>query len=131
MSTGTFTRQQAGVTMTLHVEQQGQDILVTLVGGDVPHFGVVTTVGQDGVFTHALPSRPGHVHQEGALTQRLAKQIAPVLAGNAIITAGMHVNEITKVQMQAAFALTKALGDDLRHWLQAHPVAAVVEKFAK
>lgn len=131
MSAATFTRTQAGVTMTLQVEQQGQDILVTLVGGDVPHFGVVTTVGQDGVFTHALPSRPGHVHQEGALTERIAKRIAPELNGNAIITAGMHVNEITKPQMQAAFALTRALAEDLAAWLIAHPVAPVVEKFAK
>lgn len=125
-----FTASQAGYEMQLTLTRQSRDVLVQLTGGDVPHYGVVTTVGQDGVHTLALPSRPGHVHQEGVLTKRIAKVLQPVLQGNAIITGGMHVNDITPVQMAAASAMTQALAVQARDWLQAHPAPAVVEHFA-
>lgn len=126
-----FTVTQAGYTMQAIVERQNQDVLIQLVGGDVPHFGVVTTVDKTGQTTsQALPSRPGHVHQEAVLTKRLASVIAPVLQSNAFIVAGMHVNAITPAQLAAAGPITQALGEQVRDWLAAHPVARPTEIFA-
>lgn len=126
-----FTESLAGYSMQLTLSRQSQDVLLTLTGGDVPHFGVVTAVGADGLHTIALPSRPGHVHQEGMLTETVAKLLQPSLQGNAIITGGMHVNDISPEQMQAAFTMTKLLGQQARDWLKAHPVAKITETFAK
>ncbi|WP_125709234.1 hypothetical protein [Lacticaseibacillus porcinae] len=130
MSEMIFTEQAAGYQMQLTLTRQSQDVLLTLTGGDVSHYGVVTAVGSDGLHTIALPSRPGHVHQEGVLTETIAKILQPVLPGNAMITGGMHVNNITSSQMHAAFAMTKQLGEQARDWLQQHPVATVHETFA-
>jgi hypothetical protein len=131
MSDVTFTEQAAGYEMQLTLTRQSQDVLLTLTGGDVSHYGVVTAVGSDGLHTIALPSRPGHVHQEGVLTEAIARILQPVLQGNAIITGGMHVNKISSVQMHAAFAMTKGLGQQAHDWLVAHPVAKISETFAK
>ncbi len=131
MNDQVFTETQAGYAMRVRLTRQSQDVLLELTGGDVPHFGVVTTVGQDGVHTHALPSRPGHVHQEGVLTEQLAQAIASVLSGNAIIVAGMHVNTITPAQMTAAVEMTARFGRQVHDWLLAHPVTPVPEFFAK
>jgi hypothetical protein len=131
MSDVVFTEQAAGYEMQLTLTRQSQDVLLTLTGGDVSHYGVVTAVGSDGLHTIALPSRPGHVHQEGVLTEAIAKILQPVLQGNAIITGGMHVNNISSVQMHAAFAMTKALGQQAHDWLSAHPVEKISETFAK
>lgn len=131
MTTQTFTKTQAGYSLSVHLTRQSHDVLLTLVGGDVPHYGVVTTVGQDGIQTHALPSRAGHVHQEGVLTEALARRIQPVLQGNAIITGGMHVNQITQAQMAAAMTMTDQLGVEISAWLRAHPAPPVQVTFAK
>ncbi|WP_461213885.1 prenylated flavin chaperone LpdD [Lacticaseibacillus sp. GG6-2] len=131
MNDKVFTATQAGYSIQVRLTRQSRDVLLTLTGGDVPHYGVVTTVGQDGIHTHALPSRPGHVHQEGVLTERLAKRIQSVLPGNAIITGGMHVNAITPKQMAAASQMTDALGRQVHDWLVAHPVPPIHEIFAK
>lgn len=126
-----FTATQAGITMQARVTRQSQDVLIQLIGGDIPHYGVVTTVDRVGqVTTTALPSRPGHVHQEGVLTKRLAATLAGHLQGNAVIVAGMHVNAITPVQMCAASTLTQRLGAQVAAWLDAHPVAAPHATFA-
>lgn len=126
-----FTEALAGFEMQLTLSRQSQDVLLTLTGGDVPHFGVVTAVGKDGLHTIALPSRPGHVHQEGVLTETIAKCLQPILPGNAMITGGMHVNNISAEQMHAAFTMTKHLAQQAREWLVAHPVAKINETFAK
>ncbi|MCI1986411.1 MAG: hypothetical protein LKJ69_09470 [Lactobacillus sp.] len=130
MTPRVFTATQAGYSLQLVVTRQSQDLLIQLLGGDVPHYGVVTMVGQDGITTHALPSRPGHVHQEGVLTERVAAVLQPVLPGNAIITGGMHVNKITPAQMAAASAMTQQLAEAVRDWLTAQPPLTITEEFS-
>ncbi|MTV81407.1 hypothetical protein [Secundilactobacillus folii] len=130
--TQTFESTRAGVTLRAVLERQNQDVLIQLIGGDVPHYGVVTTVDLHGhEQTVALPSRPGHVHQEGVLTRQLAKRIKPALQSNAFIVSGVHVNVISKAQMAAMGPIVNELGDQIRDWLTAHPRQKVPEKFAK
>ncbi|MFD1429584.1 prenylated flavin chaperone LpdD [Lacticaseibacillus mingshuiensis] len=127
----TFEATQAGYAIQMIVERQSQDLLIQLIGGDVPHYGVVTTIDRfKQIQTTALPSRPGHHHQEGVLTQRVATLIAPVIQRNAVIVCGVHVNSITTVQMAAASEMTKQLAEQLRDWLIAHPVKKPVETYA-
>lgn len=127
-----FSVTQENYTITAHVQRQTRDLLIEIIGGDVPHYGVVTTVQPDGSEqTIALPSRPGHHHQEGVLTRSVAKIVKPVLEGNAIIVSGMHINNITPAQMRAAGKMTRALGEQIRDWIVAHPTPVVHEQFAK
>ncbi len=118
----TFEETQAGYSIQARVKREAKDLLIEIVGGDVPHYGVVTTIQPDGnTQTVSLPSRPGHVHQEGVLTRQIARLIQPVLTGNAVIVSGMHVNAITPEQMRAAGPMTANLGRQIRDWLVANP----------
>lgn len=130
--TKTFEASQADVDIRALVDRENQDVLIQLIGGDVPHYGVVTTVDSTGqVSTTALPSRPGHVHQEGVLTAAMADVIQPALQGNAVIVSGVHVNEIKSTQMQAISQLVSQLSGEIRDWLMANPRDKVIEKFAQ
>lgn len=125
-----FSVERAGFTVRALLERQNGDVLLQLVGGDVPHYGVVTMVDKQGkIITHAFPSRPGRIHQEGVLSEAMAREIAPVLQGTAVIVSGVHVNEISKEQMSAAVEMTATLAGQVRSWLVAHPVDVAEERF--
>lgn len=131
MSEHTFRVTRAGYTMQAKLSRENQDVLLELTGGDVPHYGVVTIVSpHQATQTIALPSRPGHHHQEGVLTERVAAEIAPVLQNNAFIIGGLHVNRISKAQLAVAGAMAKALGEQVRDYLQAHPRPLIKEEFS-
>ncbi|HBF73919.1 MAG TPA: hypothetical protein DDW71_01475, partial [Lactobacillus sp.] len=96
-----------------------------------PHYGVVTIVSpHQTTRTIALPSRPGHHHQEGVLTERIAKIIAPVLQNNAFIIGGLHVNRITPQQMAATANMAQQLGEQIRDYLSSHPRTKIIEEFS-
>ncbi|MCI1893788.1 MAG: hypothetical protein LKJ29_06605 [Lactobacillus sp.] len=127
----TFTVTRSGYTMQAKLRRENQDVLIELTGGDVPHYGVVTAVSlHQPLQTIALPSRPGHHHQEGVLTERVATVIAPVLQSNAFIVGGLHVNRISKQQLAVAGAMAQALGEQIRDYLATHPRTRIEEEFS-
>ncbi|KRO09582.1 hypothetical protein IV59_GL000543 [Paucilactobacillus hokkaidonensis] len=118
--------------MVAILERQNQDVLIQLIGGDVPHYGVVMSIDNTGnTETIRLPSRPGHVHQEKILIEQVAGAIKPVLQNNAIIVSGMHVNDISTEQMHAAIPMAQKLGARLAVWLKQNPVDPLPMSFAK
>lgn len=118
----TFEEARTGYRIRAVVERQTRDLLIQIIGGDVPHFGVVTAIQPSGKpQTISLPSRPGHVHQEKVLTFAMAHAIQPVLEGNAMIVSGMHVNDITPEQMKAAVPMVQTLGRQVAAWIKANP----------
>jgi hypothetical protein len=126
-----FETERAGYRIKAVVERQTQDLTVQVIGGDVPHYGVVTAIQPTGKpQTISLPSRPGHVHQEKVLTFAMAHAIQPVLEGNAMIISGMHVNDISDVQMKAAVPMVQELGRAVAQWIQAHPTTKPKVSFA-
>lgn len=128
----TFAVKQAEFEMVVELHRASQDITILLTGGDVPHYGVATVVSANQVLqSHRFASRPGHHHEEYVLTERLGKIIQPALQGNGVIIAGVHVNDITSEQMRATFKMTDELGQQIKKWLLAHPIAKPHETFAK
>lgn len=123
---------QADYTMTAMLERQSLDLLIQIIGGDIAHYGVVMTIDKTGhEETIALPSRPGHVHQENVLIDQVAKAIKPLLQGNAFLVSGMHVNDITPEQMHAAIPMAQTLGEELAKWLKKHPGSKPIVSYAK
>ncbi|SON66746.1 conserved protein of unknown function [Latilactobacillus sakei] len=127
-----FAVTETDYTMHLKLERQTSDLLIQIIGGDVPHYGVITTVDKTGkALTTALPSRPGHVHQEKVLIDQVLKTVKPLIMNNAVLVSGMHVNEITPAQMRAAMPMAHELGVALAKWLKAHPDQTQVVTYAK
>ena len=121
-----------GYTMYAKLERQTTDLLIQIIGGDVPHYGVITTVDKTGqVKTTALPSRPGSIHREQVLIDQVLAFIKPLIVNNAVLVSGMHVNQITHGQIQAAFPMAHALGEGLAQWLLANPGSQPDIRYAK
>jgi gallate decarboxylase subunit D len=126
-----FTVTKEGYSIKAVVERQAQDLLIQLIGGDVLHYGVVTTVDKYGELqTIALPSRPEHFHQEGLLTELLGHKIASHLQNNAFIVSGVHVNNISDAQMHVAPMIVLDLAAQITAWLKYNQVEAPEEIFA-
>lgn len=114
--------QVGGFAMSAEAQQIGGDLLITLVGGDTPHIGTVTTLSnKQKKETIRFESHSDRFHKDDALAERIIEIIAPYIPGNCVITAGVHVNGITKEQIQASFSMAENLGQQLVAWLKENP----------
>jgi len=126
----TFTTAQAGYQMTATLQVIGSDLLIVVTGGTNPHVGDVTTLTADTEpQTVKFPSHNGRFHKDNFISERMAKAIQPHLVGSCTITAGIHVNQITKVQIAAAAPMTEALSRQIITWLQDHPIQAAQPEY--
>jgi len=126
----TFTTAQAGYQMTATLQVIGSDLLIVVTGGTNPHVGDVTTLTADTEpQTVKFPSHNGRFHKDNFISERMAKAIRPHLVGSCTITAGIHVNQITKVQIAAAAPMTEALSRQIITWLQDHPIQAAQPEY--
>lgn len=127
----TFKVSETGFEMTAKLSRENQDVLLEIIGGDVPHYGVTTIISpHQPMETIALPSRPGHHHQEGVLTERIAKIITPALQNNAFLVGGLHVNRITRQQLTATGDMAQQLGEQIRDYLLANPRTKIIAEFS-
>ncbi|GMA46498.1 amino acid decarboxylase [Tetragenococcus muriaticus] len=119
MSINFFQITQANFTMKLRVEVIGKDLLVSIMGGDSFHIGTTTTVTKNtAAQTIRFPSHEGRFHKDNVLAENIARIIQPNLPGNCVITAGVHINDIKKEQIDASFLMAEQLGKKLQNWLK-------------
>ena len=126
----TFKTERAGYEMTATLQVVGFDWLIVVTGGTNPHIGDVTTLTKTTApQTVKFPSHDGRFHKDNFISERLAKQLQPHLTGSCTITAGIHVNQITKAQIAAAAPMTTDLGEQIMAWLAAHPLQAAQPQY--
>lgn len=119
----TFTTERADYQMTATLQVIGFDWLVVVTGGTNPHIGDVTTVTKTTApQTVKFPSHDGRFHKDNFISERMAAELRPHLTGSCTITAGIHVNQITKAQIAAAAPMTTDLSRQIIEWVQTHPV---------
>lgn len=125
-----FSTTQAGYTMQASLQVIGFDLLIVVTGGSNPHIGDVTTVtATTAAQTVKFPSHDGRLHKDNFISERLAAMLKPHLVGSCTITAGIHVNQITKAQIAAAGPMTATLGQQIITWLTAHPLRAAQPQY--
>ena len=117
-----FTIKKADYEITLKAEWIGNDLLLCLYGGDTPHIGTVTTFSGDTQLQH-FPSHDGRFHKDDVLAKILLGRIQSIIPGNCVITAGVHVDHISKEQIEASFPMTEELADELVLWISDHELA--------
>jgi len=126
----TFTTAQAGYSMTAELQVIGQDLLIVVTGGTNPHIGDVTTVTANTTAqTIKFPSHDGRFHKDNFISERMAARLKPYLPGSCTITAGIHVNQITKAQIAAAAPMTLALSEQIIDWLRVNPIVAAMPEY--
>lgn len=112
-----FSETAKEVTIDLQLEIIGRDLLATITGGDTPHIGTITTVNQGEKKITRFPSHEGRFHKDDVLADVLIASIAEQIPGTLVVTAGVHVNLITKEQIQATFPLMESLTAQAQKWL--------------
>ncbi|AYE37821.1 prenylated flavin chaperone LpdD [Companilactobacillus zhachilii] len=114
-----FSVTQENYTMIADVEVIGKDLLIKITGGDTPHIGSVTTLTKEtDLETIRYPSHDGRLHKDDVLAVRVGKIIQDYLPGSCTITAGVHVNHISKKQIMVSAMMSKNLGEQIRTWLE-------------
>ncbi|GEO63383.1 hypothetical protein [Companilactobacillus nantensis] len=114
-----FTVTQENYTMIADVEAIGKDLLIKITGGDTPHIGTVTTLTKmTDLETIRYPSHDGRLHKDDVLAVRVGKIIQADLPGSCTITAGVHVNHISKKQIMVSAMMSKNLGEQIKDWLK-------------
>ncbi len=114
-----FSESQLNYTIRASVNVIGQDLLIVLTGGDVPHIGTVTTLTRTiPMETVCFPSHNGRNHKDDILARKIAQLIQQDLPGSCVITSGVHVDHISKAQIAAASSMANNLGKQILAWLQ-------------
>lgn len=118
----TFQVTQQGYSIQAAVHLVGPDLLIVVTGGTHPHVGDVTTLTRETPLqTVRYPSHDGRFHKDDLVGERIARQVQPVLTGSCTVTAGIHVDHITRAQIAAAAPMGDDLGRQIATWLKAHP----------
>lgn len=97
-----------------------QDLLVNLIGGNIPHVGGVVTFDQKAKEETVVKfaSHDGRLHKDIFLAQRLAEKIEKKLPGNLVINAGVHIDGISKEQIDDSFVMTDEIAQKILAWVQ-------------
>lgn len=131
-STTNFNVTQSGYTIDAHLTVIGNDLLIEVTGGDHPHIGTVTMVtDENNIQTIRYPSHDGRYHKDDFISTRIAKKISGHISGTATITAGVHVNQISKQQIAAAAPMSDSLADQIVDWLAQHPISVSAPEYYK
>lgn len=122
-------RLEAGAPLTLEAQRRrlnlrltalvlGQDLCVTLSGGDRPHIGAVAVAQGNAAAT--VVSLPGH--REDALARRLAQELATEIQATVCLACGIHLDNIRPEEIRDALELAESLVQLLRsHLRDGHP----------
>lgn len=114
-----FSVTQENYTMSAKIEAIGKDLFIEVTGGDTPHIGTVTTLTKNTeIQTIRYPSHDGRFHKDDVLAVRIGKIIQADLPGSCTITAGVHVNHISKKQITVSGQIAQNLGEQIKAWLK-------------
>lgn len=117
--TTSFTVTQEAYSMKVTCQFIGNDLLLIITGGDIPHLGTITTystIQQKSIIR--FPSHHGRFHKDDTLSDCILEKIEPYLIGNCVITSGVHINHITKKQIAVSSKMAKELGKKIAYWLK-------------
>lgn len=118
-----FHTNRAGYQIKAQATMENKDLIVVITGGNVPHIGVI--LGYDGKLKKQseikIYSHNHHAHKDFYLAERFASGLADCLPGNLCVTVGVHVDGITKEQIEAAFTMMDDLAAQIKAWLASLP----------
>jgi hypothetical protein len=97
---------QAGrINVELRAFFMGPDLCVAVTGGEAPHLGAVSC---------ASPEHPAETvrfasHKEYHVTEMFAEHLRAVFKGNVAVLCGIHVDNITKEEIETTLNLCRGL----------------------
>ena len=108
-----------------HVQEMGQDLLVSIWGGTKPHIGAVGVAIprpslRDPRKWSATSSNFTFIgHKEDILVKKISEKLASQLKRNVVVIAGIHWDDISNKEIKAIENLTQKLqGQILRRLIR-------------
>jgi hypothetical protein len=101
------------------VQEVGQNILVSMWGGTLPHIGAVGMATprpslKDPKKTSATSSTFTYVgHKEDAVVKRVSERLAARFKTNVVVAAGIHWDDLTSSEIQIIEHLTQKLSGQI------------------
>ncbi|WP_248625508.1 amino acid decarboxylase [Enterococcus cecorum] len=120
------------LTLTAQLEIVGQDVLIILSGGNVPHIGTISYSGPEVTFqTFAYPSHSGRLHKDGILAEKFWPSIHSLCPGNAVILSGFHQDYISPQEIQKVVELAEIVSSKVATYLTENPIAPLKAQYQK
>ncbi len=121
---------RAGIPLDLKALEIGPDLCVIIAGGDSPHIGAVTLSvprpsladPQTVSASTSVLTRVGHKDDEAA--RYVSRELAAKLNRNVVVTCGIHVDRISRAQLDA---VVQALPELVRAVVEALGAAPTCE----
>lgn len=111
----TLTASQGRLFLTLTAIPLGQDLCVTITGGDTPHLGAIAvSQARPSLENPSLTSTSTSVitligHKEDALAKTAAELLSLHLSKNVVVCCGIHLDNISHTEIILAEKLTQEL----------------------
>ncbi len=97
------------ITIDLKGIKMGQDLCVILTGGEKPHLGALTA-GSSLVELNTFTFKG---HKENFVTEMVANILKKEYLGNFVICCGIHLDDISKKEIESVLKLCKDITCEL------------------
>lgn len=101
----TIERIKERVNIKVQIIEMGLDYCIVITGGDTPHLGSIT-VGSVNEFEKTISFKS---HMEHVITEMFFKELIIESNRNYIICCGIHLDNITKEEIECVYELVKEL----------------------
>jgi len=98
-----------------HIEEIGQDLLVSIQGGTKPHIGAVgmatprPSLRDSGRWSATSSNFTFIGHKEDLLVKRISEKLAAQLKKNVVVIAGLHWKDVTSRELETIESLIEKL----------------------
>lgn len=102
-------RQRGRIKITLTGELYGDDLYISIMGGDVPHIGALS---YGDAFQNTVTYSFGS-HKEGVVTAMISEALKNYFSHKFVVVCGIHVDNINSAEIEDVLELCKELICDL------------------
>lgn len=128
----TFSQTKGRLTLNAEVQFIGQDVLIVLSGGNVPHIGTISSIGQNAPRqVYAFPSHSGRLHKDDVLAETFITNLQSYYPGNLVILSGFHQDGILLEEIQQVIEMANELSHQVRTYLAKNPIQSLQAKYQK
>ncbi len=104
-----ISRASGRIHIALRAVFMGRDLCLLITGGDTPHLGAVTAVSK----TSPASTTVFGTHKEYHVTELFAARLREEYDGNAVVCCGIHLDNISKAEIDTVMALAADMLDEL------------------
>lgn len=90
-----FNIEESDINIEFSIFQVGEDVFISITGGDKPHIGSITFGNCTEKLTKSLRN-----HREDIITDNMFRIISPNVKGNVLISGGIHFDNISSNKIE-------------------------------